>query len=77
MPDSFKDFATENFGGKGPSDEFTTHCRRELYHAQWRMLLDEEFRDAHKNGIVIKCSDGLERRFFPRIFTYAADYPKK
>ena len=33
--------------------------------------------DAYKNGIVIQCSDGVERRFFPRFVTYSADYPEK
>jgi hypothetical protein len=26
---------------------------------------------------VIKCCDGEWRRFYPRIFTYSADYPEK
>ncbi|KAH6869013.1 hypothetical protein BKA70DRAFT_1452213 [Coprinopsis sp. MPI-PUGE-AT-0042] len=30
-----------------------------------------------ESGLVIASSDGLERRFFPRIFTYSADYPEK
>ena len=54
-----------------------THCRRELMHAVWRMLLDDEFMHAYQYGIVIKCLDGVERRVFPRFFTYAADYPEK
>jgi hypothetical protein len=46
-------------------------------HAQWEIILDEELLDAIINGIVIKCRDGLERRFYIRIFTYSADYPEK
>jgi len=46
-------------------------------HAQWKVLLDDEFIDAYKHGIVVNCHDGLMRRFYPRIFTYAADYPEK
>ena len=54
-----------------------THCRRELIHAVWRLLLDDDFVHAYKYGIVIKCHDGIERRVYPRIFTYSADYPEK
>lgn len=54
-----------------------TYCRRELFHACWDILLDEEFIDAYQHGIVLKCRDGVLRRVFPRIFTYSADYPEK
>ena len=54
-----------------------THCRRELMHAIWKFLLDDEFVHAYKYGIVIKCADGEERRIYPRIFTYSADYQEK
>jgi hypothetical protein len=54
-----------------------THCRRELFHACWDILLDEEFLGAYHHGIVLKCPDGVMRRIFPRIFTYSADYPEK
>jgi Plavaka transposase len=53
------------------------HCKRELFHGVWRILLDDNFIEAYKNGIVIKCYDGVVRRVFPRIFTYSADYPEK
>jgi len=46
-------------------------------HAQWTILLDDEFLEASTHGIVITCYDGVERRFYPRIFTYSADYPEK
>jgi hypothetical protein len=54
-----------------------THCRREVMHAQWKILLDDEFIEAYSHGIVIECCDGIKRRFYPRIFTYSADYPEK
>lgn len=54
-----------------------THCRRELFHAQWEILLDDEFIDAYLHGIVVLCCDGILRRFYPRIFIYSADYPEK
>lgn len=46
-------------------------------HAVWRELLDDEFIHAYKHGIVIECADGIQRRFYPRLFTYSADYPEK
>lgn len=77
LPDAFKDFATENTGTKAPSQAFMTHCRREVLHAQWNILLDDEFIEAYIHGIVIKCCDGVSRRFYPRFMTYSADYPEK
>ena len=54
-----------------------THCPRELMHAVWDILLDEEFLHAYEHGIVLQCADGLFHRLYPRIFTYSADYPEK
>ncbi|KAF9455660.1 hypothetical protein BDZ94DRAFT_1179515 [Collybia nuda] len=54
-----------------------THCKRELLHQVWRLLLDEEFLDAYQSGIVLQCADGISWRVYPRIFTYSADYPEK
>jgi Plavaka transposase len=49
-----------------------------MFHAQWNILLsDDELAKAMEHGMVILCNDGTERRFFPRIFTYTADYPEK
>jgi len=61
---------------KGCSD-LLAHCKRELFHAVWSVLLDDDFIEAYKNGIVVKCFDGIYRRVYPRIFTYSADYPEK
>ncbi|KAJ3548000.1 hypothetical protein NMY22_g1435 [Coprinellus aureogranulatus] len=57
--------------------DLLTHCRRELMHGVWRILFDDDFVHAYKYGIVIKCLDGIERRVFPRVFSYSADYPEK
>jgi hypothetical protein len=54
-----------------------THCRRELMHGVWKFLLDADFIHAYKCGMVVKCADGIERRVYPRFFTYSADYPEK
>jgi hypothetical protein len=63
--------------GGSISKELMTHCRREVLHAQWSILLDDEFLEAYMHGIVIMCCDGISRRFYPRILTYSADYPEK
>jgi len=57
--------------------DLLTHCKHELFHAVWKILLDDEFVEAYNNGIVIKCHDGVLHRVFPQIFTYSADYPEK
>jgi hypothetical protein len=66
-----------HIGGKGPDSTFMAHCHREIYQAQWLIILDDEFLEAYQHGIVIKCCDSIRRRFFPRIFTYSADYKEK
>jgi hypothetical protein len=43
----------------------------------WDVLLDVEFMEAYEHGFVMKCLDGIIRRFYPRIFTYSADYQEK
>lgn len=53
------------------------HCHRELTHEQWKILLDNDFLYAYEHGIVLDCGDGQQRRFYPRIFTYSADYCEK
>ncbi|KAG2345692.1 hypothetical protein BDR05DRAFT_974997 [Suillus weaverae] len=75
--DSFKDFTGTYTDGKGIGHECNTHCHRDLFQAQWKVLLDDKFLEAYKHGIVILCCDGVERRFYPRVFTYLADYPEK
>ena len=64
-------------GGKGLTKAFMAHCHREFFHAQWKVLLDDEFMDAYEHGIVIECCDAIKRRFYIRIFAYSADYPEK
>ncbi|KAF8067028.1 hypothetical protein FPV67DRAFT_1562486 [Lyophyllum atratum] len=77
LPSSFKDFATAYAGRKGPTKDLMAYCHREVFHAQWKILLDEDFVNAWEHGILISCSDGVTRRIYPRIFTYSADYPEK
>ena len=35
--------------------------------------LDDDFISAYEHGIVVRSTDGVERRWFPRILTYSAD----
>jgi Plavaka transposase len=78
LPDSFQDFAASFCRKWGTQrTDIMTHCRRELMHDVWRFLLDEDFIRAYKYGMVVKCVDGIERRVYPRFFTYSADYPEK
>ncbi|KAJ7732533.1 hypothetical protein B0H16DRAFT_1770162 [Mycena metata] len=78
LPDSIQDDISK-FHAKWSTQkgDILTHCRRELMHAVWKYLLDDEFVHAYTYGIVIKCADGVERRVYPRLFTYSADYPEK
>lgn len=71
------DYLKEKNGGKLPSDALFTYCARQLFHQQWSVLLGREFVDAMKYGIILPCPDGENRCFFPRIFSYSADYPEK
>ncbi|EIM89452.1 uncharacterized protein STEHIDRAFT_51088 [Stereum hirsutum FP-91666 SS1] len=78
LPDSFDDWISGfNEKWKTQQSSILAHCRRELMHAVWKLLLDSEFIHAYTYGVVIKCLDGIERRVFPRFFTYSADYPEK
>jgi hypothetical protein len=53
------------------------HCRRDLFQACWKHLLDVDFLNTYCHGIILQCPDGILRRVFPHIFTYSADYPEK
>ncbi|KIK14293.1 hypothetical protein PISMIDRAFT_17380 [Pisolithus microcarpus 441] len=76
LPESLLSFINSFTKRKNHMD-LLAHCKRELFHAVWRTLLDDEFVEAYRSGIVIGCHDGVLRRVYPRIFTYSADYPEK
>lgn len=76
LDDSIQEFYIATFGEPATEDTLR-HLRRELIHAVWQILLDDDFIDAYENGIVIMFPDGILRRLFPRFFTYSADYPEK
>jgi len=76
LSDTFQDFYQQVFG-MAATAAVLTHCKRELIHAVWMLLLDKDFLDAYVYGIVLQFADGIFRRVFLRFFTYAADYPEK
>lgn len=46
--------------------------------AVWDLMLqDESFKAAYENGIEMDFGTGVTYLFFPRFFTYSADYPEK
>jgi hypothetical protein len=73
LPDSIHDVIAP--GSEKPKT--ITHCRRELMQQVWNLMLDDEFVTAYEHGFVSDGVDGILRRFYPRIFTYSADYPEK
>ena len=77
LPDSVQDFIRDKQGGRPPSRPILAHCRRDLFHGCWTIILDDEFLEAYEHGIVIDCGDGIRRRVYLRLFTYSADYPEK
>ena len=76
LPDSIQDLYKEIYGTAANSDVLT-FLKRELVHAIWSLLLDNDFINAYIFGIIVLCADGIERCLFPRFFTYSADYPEK
>jgi hypothetical protein len=78
LPDALQD-ELKSFHQKWGTQkkDILAHCRRELMHAVWSFLLDEDFQHAYKYGIVVQGQDQIERRVYPRIITYSADYPEK
>ena len=58
--------------GEPATEDTLRQFRRELIHAIWHVLLDDDFMEAYENGIVIMFPDGIQRRIFPRFFTYPA-----
>ena len=76
LPESIKNFLS-SISGKKHNHDLLTHCKRELIHTIWTLLLNDDFVEAYKNGIIVKCFDGITRRVYPRIFTYSANYPEK
>ncbi|KAJ8087428.1 hypothetical protein PM082_006258 [Marasmius tenuissimus] len=76
LPDNIQEWYQDLFGVPA-SGATLTHLKREIMHAIWALILDDDFMHAYEHGILIQCADGVVRRIFPRFFTYSADYPEK
>ncbi|KAF7785078.1 hypothetical protein Agabi119p4_1243 [Agaricus bisporus var. burnettii] len=76
LPDTISENYLKQFE-RSPSAAALTHLKRDLMHAIWKLLLDDEFVAAYEHGIAIKCADGIKRQLYPRILSYSADYPEK
>ena len=63
--------------GKLTTAAMLTHLRRELAHAIWQLLLDEDLMRAYTEGEAIKLLDEIMRAMFPCFLFYSADYPEK
>ena len=77
LPAAFKDYLTERNKGVLPSKELVKYCSKVLFHQQWSILLDKQLVDAMKDGLVMGGPDGERHCFYPRVFTYSADYPER
>ncbi|KIL55287.1 hypothetical protein M378DRAFT_173752, partial [Amanita muscaria Koide BX008] len=76
LSDKFQDFYKHVFGVPAAADVIT-HCKRELMHLIWLLIIDDDFMHAYVHGFCHEFIDGVTRLVFPRFFTYAADYPEK
>ncbi|KIL54289.1 hypothetical protein M378DRAFT_19051 [Amanita muscaria Koide BX008] len=76
LSDTFQDFYKQVFGVPA-TNEVIKHCKREIMHLIWLLILDDEFMHAYVHGFDYLFCDGTRRLVFPRLFTYAADYPEK
>ncbi|KAG6808669.1 hypothetical protein H0H92_003308 [Tricholoma furcatifolium] len=77
LPNSIQDLYMELFNQAAP-DSSIKHLKRDLFQKIWELLLScEDFREAYHKGLVMKCSDGIWRRFFPRFWAYLADYVER
>ena len=76
LDDRIQEFYLEHFG-KAATAQMLTHLRRELVHAVWMLLMDDEFMHAYIHGILFQVIDRILRIFYLRFLTYSADYPEK
>ncbi|KZV88625.1 hypothetical protein EXIGLDRAFT_751594 [Exidia glandulosa HHB12029] len=77
IPDAVHDEIKAMNVKKSVKKKILTQIRRDLMHGCWKQILDKDFCRAYKEGFVVTCQDGVARRFFPRFYTYTADYPEK
>jgi hypothetical protein len=76
LGDEIQEFYKKIFG-KVATAAMLTHLRRELVHAIWRLLLNDNLLHAYSEGEPITLCDGIMRALFPRFLFHSADYPEK
>ena len=76
LPDDIQD-AYNTIYDKAPSSATLTHLKRELMHSAYELILNSNFMESYKDGVIITCYDGIQRRLFVRLLTYSGDYPEK
>ncbi|KIJ97621.1 hypothetical protein K443DRAFT_133777 [Laccaria amethystina LaAM-08-1] len=76
LPDNIEE-AFDTIFGNNITPTMRTHLKRQLIHAIWELLLDDQFMEAYEHGIVVKCADGVLCRLYPHFFIHGADYPEK
>jgi hypothetical protein len=59
MPDTFAQWYRDQAEGASPNEALGRHMKRELMHALWHRMLDDEFLHAHEHGILVTFSDGV------------------
>ena len=55
LPDAIQDFIKTRQGGVAANQALLTYCKREAFHASWRILLDDEFLEAYEWAIEQEC----------------------
>jgi hypothetical protein len=63
--------------GQPASGQTLKQLKKDLFHAVWELLIDDDFVHAYVHGLVFKLFDRLSRVGFPRFFFYSMDYPEK
>lgn len=76
LDDEIQEYYKKEFG-KPATAAVLKHLKKDLFHAIWMFLLDDDFVDAYSNGLVAKLADGIQRLSFLRFFIYSMDYPEK
>jgi hypothetical protein len=77
LPDLLNNFLMSFLCYPSQQKPLLTHCKHELLHQVWWLMLDDKFLDAYQHSIILQCGNGVIQRVYPWIFTYAADYPEK
>lgn len=76
IPDIIQEWYHKTFGVFATA-ETLAHLKRELFHAIWILLLDDELRKAYFHGEDMEFWDKVWRIVFPCFFTYSMDYLEK